>query len=203
MRCSSASVAGAVCRWLSKGCIEYKLAQLQQDVVHGKFNCTWYPHTQWSAWNIPTIKDDIMVVGYKPDHGDQNQAFTSLLQTAQKCNVKLKLWQVAVQEEWGRFLWWDLYYSGSKPVQSKVSAITAIPSPPKKKQVQSFIGKINYLSKFSLRLSELSEPVWELLKDKVPFNWGPEQAAFTKIKHKISSAPVLAYYNPRSKLCCR
>ena len=35
------------------------------------------------------ITDDIMVVGYKPDHSDHNQAFNSLLQTAQKCNVKL------------------------------------------------------------------------------------------------------------------
>ena len=35
------------------------------------------------------ITDDIMVVGYKPDHSDHDQAFTSLLQTAQKCHVKL------------------------------------------------------------------------------------------------------------------
>ena len=31
---------------------------------------------------------------------------------------------------------------------------------------------INYLSKFSARLSELAEPIRELCKDKVPFNWG-------------------------------
>ena len=35
------------------------------------------------------IADDIMIVGYKPDHSDYVQAFTTLLQTAQKCNVKL------------------------------------------------------------------------------------------------------------------
>ena len=35
------------------------------------------------------IADDIMVVGYKPYHSDHDQAFTNLLQTAQKCNVKL------------------------------------------------------------------------------------------------------------------
>ena len=35
------------------------------------------------------IADDIMVVRYKSDHSDHDQAFTSLLQTAQKCNVKL------------------------------------------------------------------------------------------------------------------
>ena len=35
------------------------------------------------------IADDIMVVGYKPDHSDHDQVFTMLLQTAQRCNVKL------------------------------------------------------------------------------------------------------------------
>ena len=29
------------------------------------------------------ITDDIMIVGYKPDHSDHDQAFTNLLQTAQ------------------------------------------------------------------------------------------------------------------------
>ena len=56
-------------------------------------------------------------------------------------------------------------------------------------QVQSFIGMINYLSKFSLRLSELAEAISELSKDKVPFNWGPEhQQAFTQMKKEIPSA---------------
>ena len=59
---------------------------------------------------------------------------------------------------------------------------------------------INYLSKFLSRLSELAEPIRELSKDKVPFNWGPEhQAAFQQMKKEISCAPVLAYYNPKKQ----
>ena len=72
-----------------------------------------------------------------------------------------------------------------------------MPAPTNKKQVQSFIGMINYLSKFSARLSEIAELIWELAKDKVPFNWGPEhQSAFTQMKHEIIDAPILAYKNP-------
>ena len=61
-----------------------------------------------------------------------------------------------------------------KPAQTKVSAITAMPEPSCKKQVQTFIRMANYLSKFSARLSELAKPIRELSKDKVPFNWGPD-----------------------------
>ena len=72
-----------------------------------------------------------------------------------------------------------------------------MPIPQCKKQVQSFIGMINYLSKFSAQLSELAEPIWELSKEKVPFNWGPEHDnAFQSIKKEIMAAPILAYYNP-------
>ena len=59
---------------------------------------------------------------------------------------------------------------------------------------------INYLSKFSARLSEIAEPIRELSKDKVPFNWGPEhQSAFTQMKKDIASTPILAYYNPEKQ----
>ena len=64
--------------------------------------------------------------------------------------------------------------SGGKPDKNKVTAITKMPAPTNKKQVQSFIGMISYLSKFSARLSEIVEPIQELARDKLPFNWGPE-----------------------------
>ena len=83
---------------------------------------------------------------------------------------------------------------------NKVTAITKMSAPTNKKQVQSFIGMINYLSKFSARLSEIAEPIQEMAKDKVPFNWGPEhQSAFTQVKQYIISTPILAYYNPKKQ----
>ena len=76
-----------------------------------------------------------------------------------------------------------------------------MPHPQCKKQVQSFIGMINYLSKFSAQLSELAELIRDLCKEKVPFNWGPEhESAFHLIKKEIAAAPILAYYNPNKSM---
>ena len=89
---------------------------------------------------------------------------------------------------------------GCKPAQNKVSAIVNMPVPTCKNQVQSFIGMVNYLSKFSARLSELAEPIRELSEDKVPFNWGPEhQKRFKQMKKEIVRAPIPAYYNPKKE----
>ena len=90
------------------------------------------------------IADDIMAVGYKPDQSDHDQAFINLLQTAQKCNVKLNYDKLQCKKDEIDFL--DETYTTSicKPAKSKVSAIKAIPSPTSKKQVQSIIGMLNY-----------------------------------------------------------
>ena len=59
---------------------------------------------------------------------------------------------------------------------------------------------ISYLSKFSPRLTELAEPIRELVKEKVPFNWGPEhEESSAMLKKEIIKAPVLAYYNPQKE----
>ena len=75
--------------------------------------------------------------------------------------------------------------NGHKPAQNKLSTINSMPELSCKKEVQSFMGMINYLSKFSARLSELSKPIRELSKEKVPFNSGLEhQEAFIAIKRR-------------------
>ena len=75
-----------------------------------------------------------------------------------------------------------------------------MPVPTSKKQVQSFMGMIKYFSKFSARLSEIAEPIREMAKEKLPFNWGPEhQSTFIQMKKEIASTPILAYYNPKKQ----
>ena len=96
--------------------------------------------------------------------------------------------------------WQNIYNTWMQASSNQVFAITEMPPPTCKKQVQSSIGIFNYLLKFSTRLSELVEPIRESSKGKVPFNWGPEhQDAFEMMKREIAKSPVLAYYNPKKQ----
>ena len=66
------------------------------------------------------ITDDIMVVGYKPDHSDHDQAFTSLLQTAQKFNVKLNFDKLQYKQKEVDFFGETYTTSGhKKPARSR------------------------------------------------------------------------------------
>ena len=144
------------------------------------------------------IADDIMIVGRMQNHRYHDQALTTLLHTTITCNIRLNYDKLQYKQTEVRFFGEMYNVDGHKPVQSKVKAIVDMPPPDCKKQVQSFTGMVNYLSKFSACLSDLAEPIRQLSNEKVPFNWGPEhQESFKLVKKEIATAPILAYYNAR------
>ena len=168
-------------------------ATIAGDVFQGKLD-QCFGHLQ----NVIVIADDIMIVGKQPKHKDHDLALTTLLNTARKCNVCLNYEKLQYKQKEVEFFGETYTLDGHKPVQSKIKAIQEMPAAQCKKQVQSFIGMVNYLSKFSARLSELAEPIRDLCKEKAPFNWGPEHnSAFQLIKKEIAAAPTLAYCNPK------
>ena len=152
------------------------VATVAGDVFQHKLDQCFGKITQ-----VIVIADDIMIVGKKPNHSNHDPALTTLLETARRCNVQLNYENLQYKKQEDDF--GDTYTTNShKPDKYEVTAITKMSASKNNKQAQSFIGMINYLSKFPARLPEIAEPIRELAKDKVPFNWGPEhQSAFTQM----------------------
>ena len=149
--------------------------------------------------NIIIIADDIMIVGKNQEEHDL--ALTSLLDTARKCSFRLNYDKLQYKKTEVDFFGQTYMIDGHKLAQTKVSTINTMLELTFRKEVQSFIGMIIYLSKFSARPSKLSEPIRELSKERVPFNWGPEhREAFDAIKKELVKAPILAYCNPNKEV---
>ena len=135
---------------------------------------------------VACIVDDIMVVRYKEDHSDHNTAFSKLFHTAQMNNVKLNYEKLQYKKSQVNFFGETYTTDGQKPSSDKVQAIASKPQPVNKKELQSFIGMVNYLIKFTPRLSELAQCLCGLIRVNVPLQWGPEHTeAFTSIKQEI------------------
>ena len=148
--------------------------------------------------NVIVIADDIVIVSRQANHKDHDQALTTLLDTARIYNMPLNYDKLQCKQTEVEFFGETYTTDGHKPAQSIVKAIQEMPPQTCRKQVLSFIGMVNYLSKFSAQLSELAESIRELCKEKVPFNWGPEhEDAFRLVKREIASTPILSYYNPK------
>jgi hypothetical protein len=94
----------------------------------------------------------------------------------------------------GQFLGFLIHERGIKVGQKSISAIDNIKAPTNKKELQSLVGKINFIRRFISNLSERIQPFTPLLKLKAnqKFVWGEEQQkALDNIKHYLKSPPVL------------
>ena len=68
------------------------------------------------------------------------------------------------------------------------------------KDLQTFLGMVQYLSKFSPRIAEIAELLCDLMKKHAPYAWGPEHNhAFDSIKEETVQAPILRDYNPKKE----
>ena len=146
------------------------------------------------------ITDDIMVIGYQEDEWDHDKAFTQLLETAKKNNIKLNFDKIQYRQQEVEFFSETYTTQGCKPSNTKVKAITEMPKPTTLKDLWIFLGMVQYLSKFSPRIAEIAEPLRDLMKKHAPYAWGPENnQAFDNIKRETVQAPILKYYNAKKE----
>ena len=74
--------------------------------------------------------------------------------------------------------------------------------PPRtEKEIQGFLGRIQYISKFIAQFTITCEPIFRLLKKEVPTIWNEQcQEAFEKIKNYLMKPPILVPPVPEEPL---
>ena len=76
---------------------------------------------------------------------------------------------------------------------AKVAGVTEWPTPSTKKEVQSFLGFVNFYRRFIEGFSHIARPLFNLTKNDTVFRWSSdEQSAFDSLKSRVTSAPILA-----------
>jgi hypothetical protein len=76
----------------------------------------------------------------------------------------------------------------------KISKIADVSRPVNKKELRSFLGLAGYYQRFVPRFASIAAPLTDALKNGRPAEivWTPTMdTAFTELKHRVSSAPVL------------
>ena len=153
---------------------------------------------------VRTVADDIIVsdVGDTKDADlrDHDTKFQNLLErccqkhiTLNKDKLKFKLRELS-------YVGHVISAEGLKPDPAKVEAILGILSPSDKQGVRRFMGMVNL---FAPGLSELTNPIRDLLKEDIEFLWNESVhgECFKHVKTVIASAPVLRFFDLGRKLC--
>jgi len=104
--------------------------------------------------------------------------------------VNPKKSQFALEE--GKLLGHVVSTAGFKIDPERVKAIQTLSVPRSKKDIQSFLGKINFVRRFMSNFVEYVKHITSMLKKGVEIKWNDiERKSFEFIKRAIMEAPTL------------
>jgi hypothetical protein len=135
--------------------------------------------------------DDITVFSYSDD--EHLKHLRRVFQKCRKFGISLnpKKSNFGMQE--GKLLGHIISKEGIKIDPNRVDAILKIGTPRRKKEVQSFLGRVNFLRRFIPNLAEIIKYITNMLRKGSEIKWTPEaRKYFEDIKVALTKAPVLA-----------
>ena len=96
------------------------------------------------------------------------------------------------------FLGQQITSSGMTPTEAKLRAVRDWARPRNVHDVRSFFGFANYYRRFVQIYAQVANPLIELTKKDIPWQWGPYQRkAFQDLKDALCAAPILQFPNPK------
>ena len=106
-------------------------------------------------------------------------------------NIKLKLSKCSFVKREVKYLGHKLSHNQVIPLNDNLESIMRFPTPKTVKNVQQFLGKINFYHKFIPSAAKLLFPLYNLLKKDTKFEWNENcQNAFDQIKEYLCSEPI-------------
>ena len=148
--------------------------------------------------NITNIADDVLVNA--PDDRQHDIALLVLLHAARQNGIKFNSKKMQFRTAEVQFYGQVLTPDGMKLSDSQTEAIQKMEPPKDKTSLQSFLGMVNYMKRYSSNLTKLCHPLRELIKEKAIFAWETQQQeAFKAVKKELTSTPVLVYYDKSKK----
>lgn len=138
--------------------------------------------------------DDVII--YSSDKQQHAEDLTTILRALNAAGFQIKPQKCEFFKTSVSYLGHVISSDGILPDPEKYKTITNWPKPKTMKDVQSFLGLVNYYRRFVRKFAEIANPLYRLTKKDVEFKWEPDcQEAFDCLKEKITSAEVLEFPN--------
>ena len=141
------------------------------------------------------ITNDVMIHGNTDEEHDHN-----LIQVLNKCcEIGLKLNPDKCEFGKSEVTFYGNVVSdqGFKPDPHKVDAIVRMPAPTDKTELSSFLGMVNYLAPYILKLSDCTAVLRQLNKKNTDFTWNiAYEKAFRNAKLHVANAVTLKCFDP-------
>lgn len=147
---------------------------------------------------IPMTKaylDDILIGGSNEQECKAN--VLSVLARLKEHNVKVSVEKCTFLQRTVKYLGHILSAGQITVNPDKLEALKKAPIPNNVKEVQSYVGLLNFFRKFIPSLSEKIRPLFKLLQKNQKFNWTSEcERAFVDSKQLISKDSCIKIFDP-------
>lgn len=146
--------------------------------------------------DINVFLDDIIIKGRTPEKNIERT--NQVLDKLSECRLKLKKKKCELLVRKIRYLGVEIDEHGVYALRERVDAIDKALTT--KKELQAFLGMLNYYKKFIKDWATKLYPLYDNLK-KDKFHWTDAcQKAFETAKRDLKSTKVLINYNPNEKI---
>ena len=146
--------------------------------------------------NVFCIADDILVAGYEADDRDHDKTVQRVLQRGRQVNLKLNKDKCHFRCTSVPFFEEIILQNGVQPDLQEIKALIEMPSPQNKKELQAFLGIINYLGKFSPSTANVCDPLQKLTSSRAVWMWNASyHALYDKTKSLIKDDACMKFCN--------
>ena len=145
--------------------------------------------------NAHIVFDDMIIAAATDSEHDET--LRAVFERAREKNVKFNRSKIQYKVSEVSFLGHRISGQGVRPQDDKVKAIRDMPTPQSRAELQRFLGMITYVSKFIPHFSVHTDPLRQLLRKNIDWQWSHEHdEAFNRLKALLQSAPTLKYFDP-------
>ena len=117
------------------------------------------------------IADNVLIVGNVDSDGSHDYRLIQVLNKCHEIGLKLNPDKCIFKSTQVLFFGHLVTSDGLKLDPSKINAITNMPAPQNKTQLQFFIGLCNYLTCYILHLTDMLSPLRALTVKSIKFEW--------------------------------
>ena len=145
------------------------------------------------------VADDIVVHGTTIEEHDAN--LSKFLERCSQMNIRLNKEKTELRVREFCCMGHKISDTGMSIDPSKIEAIDKFPPPDNVSKLRSFIGIVNFVSKFLPKISEVMHPLYNLLKKDVQWTWSETQRdAFKAVKVMLTEVTTLAIFDPNKPI---
>ena len=111
-----------------------------------------------------------------------------------KTNLKLKPSKCHFAAKEVKYLGHRFTQEGIGVDSEKTAAVVDFPTPKNQTDIRAFLGLSGYYRRFVQGYAEIARPLNQLLRKDSKWQWTEQcEAAFNKLKEKLTSPPILAF----------